>query len=228
MIKPIDSLLRRDDLWLASQWQQPQQGIPTGMGALDSQLSQQGWPKQGIIEVLQPEAGQGETLVLKALLQTSSEQWQLMISPPYIPYAPALAQQGVDLSRLVWLKDLDSKERLWAAEQSLASGSFARVWLWLDSLSVSQSRRLQLASERGHSLAVVFLPESQAGEHHPISLRVQLHSSSSGTTVQLLKQRGGWPQATQRLPLQPSGWPLTQVDTTTNDNLISGPWTHSG
>ncbi|WP_143026641.1 translesion DNA synthesis-associated protein ImuA [Ferrimonas sediminum] len=222
MLKPVDSLLQRDDLWLASQWQQQQGGIATGFEALDQCLCHGGWPDKGVIEVLMAAPGTGESLLLQRLLCPGEDQWLLLVCPPYLPYAPAWMQQGIELANVVCLTDLDRKEQLWAAEQGLASGSCQRVLLWLDTLSVSESRRLQLAAERSGSVAVVFLPRKIECDSHPVSLRVHWTPESVGATLQILKQRGGWRQPQQRLCVQPQGWHLPERPPAAT--LLQGPW----
>ncbi len=221
MLKPVDSLLKRDDLWLASQWQQDKCGIATGFPGLDQRLARQGWPDRGVVEVLVAHPGSGEALLLQSLVTPAEDQWLLLICPPFVPYAPAWSRE-LDLSRLLCLTDLDRKEQLWAAEQALASGSCQRVLLWLDALSVSESRRLQLAAEKGESVALVFLPPELEQESHPVSLRLRLSVTHGGHSLQILKQRGGWPQSSQPVALAPSGWgPLPEKGRVT---LVQGPW----
>ncbi|WP_169306990.1 translesion DNA synthesis-associated protein ImuA [Ferrimonas sediminicola] len=221
MLKPVDSLLKRDDLWLASQWQQEPCGIATGFPGLDRHLARQGWPNCGVVEVLVADPGSGEVLLLQSLMTPAQDQWLLLICPPFVPYAPAWSRK-LDLSRLLCLTELDRKEQLWAAEQALASGSCQRVLLWLDALSVSESRRLQLAAERGDSVALVFLPLALEQQSHPVGLRLRLTPEPAGHRLQILKQRGGWPQSPQRLPLAPQGWgALPARDAAT---LVQGPW----
>ena len=77
------------------------QGTPTGFSILDEQLSGSGWPTDGITELLYEHAGIGEIRLLAPALANLSQQkagWILWISPPYIPYAPALIAAGIALT----------------------------------------------------------------------------------------------------------------------------------
>jgi len=55
--------------------------------------------------------------------------WLVWIAPPHEPYAPALAQQGIELTRLLVVRPAGATEALWAAEQALGSGVCAAVLL---------------------------------------------------------------------------------------------------
>src|SRR3984885_8272113 len=84
----------------------------TGKSALDARLPGGGWPTASLIEVLLDDTGLGGVpLFLPALLEckrcagqdgtdsvrTAEAPWLVWIAPPHEPYAPALAQRGIDL-----------------------------------------------------------------------------------------------------------------------------------
>ena len=119
--------------------------------------------------------------------------WIAWIDPPFQPYAPALQQSGIDLSRMLIVRPKDDSELLWSAEQALSSGTCAAVLLWPDRLDDQGSRRLQLAAEKGHSWAIAFRPLSARQQPSAASLRLELTSTGKGTRVHILKSRGGRP-----------------------------------
>jgi hypothetical protein len=93
----------------------------------------------------------------------------------------------------------DSSEILWSAEQALSSGTCAAVLFWAERLDDQASRRLQLAAEKGHSWAIAFRPMAARLQPSAAALRLELHSSSDGTRVHILKSRGGRPTILNKL-----------------------------
>jgi len=173
----------------------------TGSSSLDARLPGGGWPTASLIEVLLDETGLGEVqLFLPALAacqrstQGSSEApWLVWIAPPHEPYAPALAQQGIELGRLLVVRPSTATEALWAAEQALSSGVCAAVLLWLKGTDDRWLRRLKLAAEAGGSLGVLFRPARHRFESSPANLRLSLSRGSLCARVDLLKVQGGRP-----------------------------------
>jgi hypothetical protein len=174
----------------------------TGKSALDARLPGGGWPTASLIEVLLENTGLGEVqLFLPALVecQRSTAQgrteapWIVWIAPPHEPYAPALAQQGIELRRLLVVRPTSATEALWAAEQALASGVCAAVLLWLKGTDDRWLRRLKLAAEAGGALGVLFRPERHRFEFSPASLRLLMTQGEREARLNLLKVQGGRP-----------------------------------
>ena len=205
--QPLANLLEREDLWLGEQWQHQNEAYCTGFSLLNRHLADNGWPKQGVCECLYDNPGQGElTLVLPLLQQligqrvvsqtlagehhcessktgidhtsaNHAESLVMLVAPPYIPNPQALELQGVEVERLIWIDSSDRKEQLWAIEQALSSGAVPLVLAWLDYLSITESRRLQLAAEKGQALCLLYLPSKLADNSHPVNLRLTLKRS---------------------------------------------------
>jgi hypothetical protein len=159
-----------------------------------------GWPTASLIEVLLDDTGFGEVqLFLPALVEsqrqgrTDDVPWLVWIAPPHEPYAPALAQQGIELTRLLVVRPSTATEALWAAEQALGSGVCAAVLLWLKGTDDRWLRRLKLAAEAGGALGVLFRPERHRFESSPASLRLLLTQRGHETHLDLLKVQGGRP-----------------------------------
>lgn len=198
----LESLLdQRPDLWRGrSRSQSLPAGVPTGFAALDGALTWGGWPPGSLSELLAEATGSGLGLVLPALAQLGCEdRWLLLVDPPWHPFAPALAAQGLALERLVVARA--GQQRAWAAEQGLRSGACAAVLLWGGRWDGAALRRLQLAAETGGALAFLFR-DLAAGRHpSPASLRLQVGPAVAGYRVRVLKQRGGPGGAALDLPL---------------------------
>jgi hypothetical protein len=170
----------------------------TGKSSLDARLPGGGWPTASLIEVLLDDTGFGEVqLFLPALVESQRRvgdvPWLVWIAPPHEPYAPALAQQGIELSRLLVVRPTSATEALWAAEQALGSGVCAAVLLWLKGTDDRWLRRLKLAAEAGGALGVLFRPERHRFESSPASLRLLMTQGEHETRLDLLKVQGGRP-----------------------------------
>jgi hypothetical protein len=170
----------------------------TGRSALDARLPGGGWPTASLVEVLLETHGLGEIqLFLPALVECQKRvgeaPWLVWIAPPHEPYAPALAQQGIELGRLLVVRPASATEALWAAEQALSSGVCAAVLLWLQGTDDRWLRRLKLAAEEGGALGVLFRPERHRFESSPASLRLALTKGERETHLDLIKVQGGRP-----------------------------------
>ncbi len=192
---PLDDLLHHPGLWRAREQGTGSQppGLPTGFAALDRCLPGGGWPRRGLIEILTDRHGIGElSLLMPALAaicgEESGEGWLAWISPPYQPYAPALAACRIDLRRVLVVR---AQPVAWAMEQALRSGACSAALAWASSGPLAVLRRLQLAAEQAASFAVLFRPACEARDPSPAVLRIALDSDPAGLTLRILKSRGG-------------------------------------
>src|ERR1700729_1884756 len=174
----------------------------TGKSSLDARLPGGGWPTASLIEVLLDDTGLGEVqLFLPALVAcqrsatsgSGQAPWLVWIAPPHEPYAPALAQQGIELAHFLVVRPATAMEALWAAEQALSSGICAAVLLWLKGTDNRWLRRLKLAAEAGGALGVLFRPERHRFESSPARLRLVVTKGQHETRLDLLKVQGGRP-----------------------------------
>lgn len=191
----LNKLLRqRSDVWRsADRTPLARPSVASGSRALDQQLGG-GWPRGAITEILCADNGGPLALLLPALASLSRQQrWLVLVAPPHIPYAPALAAHGVELQRLLLLRPLDRRERLWALEQTLRSGACSAVLAWPERLQGAALRRLQLAAEHGDSCGFLCRPEAAATEASVAALRLRFRRCGSGIELDILKRHGGWP-----------------------------------
>ena len=193
MSSALQTLLQNPAIWRGSE---PARvalpSIATGFAALDRELPGGGWPRGAIAEVLNERAGIGElSLFLPALAKLSAGAgWLMLIAPRWIPYAPALAARGVQLSKLVVVNTQSDKDTMWAAEQSLRAGNCSAVLVWPHTLDERGLRRLQLAAEEGGSFAALFGDASRAAPSSPAPLRIRLGGAHNRLSVKILKRRG--------------------------------------
>jgi hypothetical protein len=187
----LESLLQHPAIWRGRSAAQVDV-VSSGHPQLDEALPGGGWPRAGLIEILTEHRGVGELQVLlpalARLTQFSSARWLTWVDPPFEPFAPALAAQGMVLGRVFVAR---TSEPMWVFEQSLASGACESVLAWVSRLPARDIRRLQLAAEKGRALGVLFRPHSAAKESSSAVLRVVVEPAWDGARVTLLKSRGG-------------------------------------
>jgi hypothetical protein len=178
--------------------------VPTGFNELDRVLPGGGWPLGAVTEILVDGYGIGELgLLMPALAALTKEdrakpkKWVAWVAPPFVPYAPALQQHGVDIDRLLMIHPTSgSKSRLWAIEQAVRSGSSVGVLAWVGAVDDVILRRLQLAAEDQGCWVVLFRPGSMRQQRSPAALRIILSKvpeARAATRVDILKCRGGRP-----------------------------------
>ena len=179
--------------------------FPTGFTELDAALPGGGWPRKALLELIVPRWGIGELQLLLPLLATLGKEarWSMWVDPPFIPYAPALAEAGVNLDRtLLVTPRRPATETAWCMEKALSAGTCALVMAWGENLPDRTLRRLQLAAERGGSLGILF----RTREHgpSPAAVRIRLEPAGNGLDVEILKARGGLAVKKRLLKLEQS------------------------
>jgi cell division inhibitor SulA/protein ImuA len=165
--------------------------VPTGFAELDSALPGGGWPAGALTEIYAERPGIGEMQLLMpaAARLTGAGRWITMIAPPYIPYPPALAANGVRLSRVILVNATDAGEKFWACEQALRSPGCGAVLAWIDRAPERALKRLQLAAEGGGAAALLFR-SARVIPASPAALRLHVSRAQSRAIVRVLKRRG--------------------------------------
>lgn len=187
----------------------------TGFDALDDAFGG-GWPWGAIVEIFVERYGSGELGVLMPALAAAIRDTEsgllVFVSPPFVPYPPALARHAVDVGRTLVVKPGASAERspkaedaaLWATEHAVRSGACAAVLSWLPSADGIALRRLQLATEERRCGLVLFRSLRRLRMRSPAALRIKVSAEGPRTRVEVLKCRGGRPGAVVLDALGPS------------------------
>jgi protein ImuA len=186
-------LLGHPDIWRGDSLNRAGASVvSSGFPELDAGLPGSGWPAGTLTEILPAHDGIGELRLLGPALAALSARGSRLawIAPPHLPYAPALAAAGIDVSKLVIVRSASHRETLWAAEQALASNACGAVLVWLRGARYIELRRLQIAAEGGRAPAFVFRPPEAASESSPAALRIALGTSGGGLAVDVFKRRG--------------------------------------
>jgi len=188
MARSLDQLLNtRTDLWRGRQGRAIDT-VPSGRAALDACLPGGGWPCGKLIDLVPERIGSGEFELLLPVLAalTRNSQPVALVAPPLVPCPQALASAGLDLTRLLVIRE--PRHAFWSAEQCLKSGLVGALVVWPPAGTKQERpiRRLQLAAERGS--APVFLCHAP-GDHPPPSLSMLRLAVRTGGEIEILRNR---------------------------------------
>lgn len=207
--RSLKSLLNSSLLWRAGEHQlaasstknQHLPGFCSGYPALDACLPWGGWPASALVEIITPLWGAGELQLVLPLLRNLSQQgkWILWVSPPCLPYAPALTQAGIATGQIIVVRPdrATPVQALWSIEKALQNEACALVLAWPDKLSGKHIRRLQLAASTGRTLGILF--HHRHVRHSSAVLQLRVDSDDEGLQVTVLKARGSYRHDSVRL-----------------------------
>jgi len=200
----LEEILQRQPVWLGRAPQLSAPATPTGFPVLDAELPGGGWPSGALTEILGSQQGIGELqLVLPALAAlTWAGKRVVWLAPPHLPYAPALAAAGINLSQLVVVRAPGRRDALWAAEQALRAGCCHALLGWFRRAGYDDLRRLAVAAEGSAAWIALFRPREAAAESSPACLRLALEPDGDALSVRILKRRGLPAAAPLRLAVQ--------------------------
>lgn len=230
------------DLWRGDEWvpsETSQDCTSSGFETLDRELPGGGWPHGQLIELLVDQPGIGELGLLLPSLATATRGgrscvWVLpcQASGPgagdssaaamhALPYAPALAEAGIELARNIFVRPLTPRESGWALEQSLRTAHLGALLGWFpagagDDADFRALRRLHLLAQRHRALVFLLRTARHAQAPSPAALRLHLQSSNGCLQVQLLKRRGRPLMEPLALQIHPARWnrtPAAQPET---------------
>ena len=168
-------LWRGKDLLSATDLNSSQHAVFTsGYAELDRHLLGGGWPQQGLVDLLLPQAGIGELrLILPVLQQLTQNAYVVWINPPFIPYATALEACGVNTRNILVVRTRSHEDTLWGMERCCLSSGCAGVLAWPEErkLNIKETRRIQFAARSGRTLALFFRPISALTRSSSAELR---------------------------------------------------------
>ncbi|WP_290582524.1 translesion DNA synthesis-associated protein ImuA [Ketobacter sp.] len=205
----LNRILQHPAIWRAADGVRGQNGqqqqivtVATGFPTLDRALPDGGLPCDSVAEILCPQWGCGETELVSSALTSLSQQsrWLVWVNPPWLPYAPALMQQGIALENTLVIHSRQDKQILWAMEQCLSSGACSAVQGWPHKPTPQQIRRLQLAAQKGNSLCLLMRPQAHIQQPSPAPLRLEMGPLQQAIQVRVVKCRGHWGSPWLRLP----------------------------
>ena len=213
--------------------QQTRAVVATGFQTLDQALPRGGLPEAGLTELLCPHWGCGETELIASALASLSRQsrWLVWVNPPWLPYAPALQQQGIALPNTLVVHTRSDRDTLWAMEQCLKSGACSLVQGWPGKPLPHQIRRLHGAARQGRSLGLLMRPQSHLQQPSPAPLRLELGPLQEAIQVRVVKCPGHWGSPWLRLPRAslnpvPASQPPATPAAETRPRLLPTPVPH--
>ncbi len=172
----------------------------TGFASLDRLLPQHGWPAGSIVEWISDGPGQAAmSLAVTCALPLLTKPGAFAVPDPERQFHPvAAAALGLPLSRLLLIRpDNDSssahvspaqtalrRDTLWALEQLARCSGVRVIVCWLDRISSTALRRLQLAVERSSVTVFLVRPASAMKHSSWADLRLHVRSASDATARQ--------------------------------------------
>lgn len=106
--------------------------VSSGRADFDRWLPMGGWQKHAAIECVVPHFGIGEMALPMAYFRTLPAKDAIFcVGMPYLPCAPAWAQQAGGCERFWFVRAENDADALWALLQALASGLFRASMVWL-------------------------------------------------------------------------------------------------
>ena len=174
-------------------------GVASSFAVLDAFLPWRGWPMGAMTEIMTDTVGCGElSLLLPAMARLTQEKRPILcIGAPHTLFASALAQVGIDATRVTQINPSSTlkhnKENLWSAEQALKTGLPGMVVLWSPThghIPPEALRRLHLATIGSETMLIHFRGASCMSQPSPAWLRFGYAADDAHIRLQVLKCRG--------------------------------------
>lgn len=132
---------------------------PFGLAGIDRVLPGGGLARGGLHEICgPPERGAALGFAAALLGRLSAGGHALWIGPRAGLFAPGLAEFGIVPARLIVVRVRAREDRLWAFEEALRSPGLAAAVAEIERLTLTQSRRLQLAAETAGVTGLLLRP----------------------------------------------------------------------
>lgn len=191
--------------------------LKTGYESLDKVLSN-GFPIAGMIHIESP-LGCGEMRLILSVLKQQDEQnnsakLYIFINPPFTLNAEFLLAQNISLSELIVVHTNNIDDALWSAEQSAKSGACYAVFMWQQTLTHIQVRKLEHASQQGNCYCIWLHNHTNSDQQTghacentnvqsnlPLSLSLSISRQADTLSIKVNKQKVGWAQNAVKISL---------------------------
>ena len=210
----LNALFLRQDTWQGRNRSLRKHTISTGDKNLDNLLLG-GWPVSALTELVSQQDGIGELSLLLPTMKhyACRDTLCVWLDPPYQPYAPSLVNAEIPLEQLLVVRSKNSKEWLWAAEQSIRSNAILFAWTKNSRPRYAELRKLQLAAVESYSPAFLFSTENSLKAPSPARLRIGLQTHKANVlSVTLHKLKGKNPGAKTEVILNNLQTERTQLE----------------
>lgn len=189
----LEALLRRKDIWRGhSQTFVPQESICTGFESLDHILLHKGWPRGGLIELLQDSCA-GTWFLLNPAIRAMLEQGLVaIVNPPAEPYVVALQRDNIDANKVFVVRTENKSDFISCFTELSKSKVFSMLIAWpsKQALNYTELRKCHLASLNSSILSFFFRHRFSAGQHSPAMLRMLVTAQARNIELECIKQKG--------------------------------------
>lgn len=216
MKKSLSVLNKHPHIWRARDQKQSETKFSLGFACLDKALNG-GVASTGLVRISSL-TGVGELSLFKQVIcQHRTHKLVVFINPPGLLQSPWLENLGLKAQQVLVVKTSAEQESLWAAEQCLKSTACHCVVLWSNAINQKEARRLQVAATHNDALCLLYTPPqqqapslnysktslhgglqtstpSQNDSSLPITLDIALLGTPHALSVNIRKQRHGWPK----------------------------------
>ena len=216
MKKSLSVLNKHPHIWRARDQKQSETKFSLGFAFLDKALNG-GVASTGLVRISSL-TGVGELSLFKQVIcQYRTHKLVVFINPPGLLQSPWLENLGLKAQQVLVVKTSAEQESLWAAEQCLKSTACHCVVLWSNAINQKEARRLQVAATHNDALCLLYTPPqqqapslnysktslqgslqtstpSQNDSSLPITLDIALLGTPHALSVNIRKQRHGWPK----------------------------------
>jgi len=178
-------------------WEQPAVSgsslvTATGIPVLDDMLPCGGWPKNGLVEIIIPDAySDALSLLMPALIRLSQQgRWIAMVNPTWPTRSSLLTETAINHAKVLQVNPHPGRSALWTAESMLYSGDCSVVMAWPNCSTELMGKRLQKAAAHGKALGILFCYEGLETQPSGVATRLKLEIDGEGRAVYLLNSRG--------------------------------------
>ncbi len=212
MNKTLSVLNNHPHIWRAREQKQSEAKYSLGFPRLDEALNG-GVASNGLVRVASL-TGVGELSLFKDVIcHHRTHKLVVFINPPGHLQSPWLENLGLKAEQVLVVKTQVQQESLWAAEQCLKSTACHCVLLWSNTINQKEARRLQVAATHNDALCLLYTPlqqslsssskqrnnlqgssQAHSSDALPITLDLCLQGNPHSLSVNIRKQRHGWPK----------------------------------
>lgn len=186
--------LKLPDLHLAGMMpERRHKPLTTGVARLDEVLGG-GIPGGAVTEILGETAGGCWWFGLSVLARVS-DRTMALVEPAGTFFPPGAASLGVDLGRLLVVRESNRKRALWALDRIARDASIGVTLAAVHGLSDTEVRRLQLSAESSGQAVILLRAPAELSRSSWGALRLMLRAQPSGgaarrIVVETLRMRG--------------------------------------
>ena len=178
----LNNLLHRTDLWRGHRVEYRGEVRDTGFADLNQVLVGGGWPLKGLVEISYPQLGSGEWQLLSGTLQNFSDHpgYLVLVNPPALLCASALAQMGVPLQQVLIIRCGARTDVLAGVLEALRSGC-ARMLLFWEGKQTRPCQNLRAKTRQGEN-------SRKSGVYTPVHEHFEWISNAVSPSAAVLTQ----------------------------------------